>query len=145
MNAILYFFRDTISGTYYFIYCFVCLLLMFSIIGYLFKQKYAKVEIKLNTSQPKLDEKVKEKQNQVPKSDQIIQKNEVILEKPIQLTSTITSQKPNINIQPQVVVTPNLNTNTQNQTQVVSNQPKQTTIQLQPTIPLKKIEIPDIK
>lgn len=51
METILYFFRDSISGIYYVMYAFVCLLLMFSIIGYLFKQKYAKVEIKLNTSQ----------------------------------------------------------------------------------------------
>ena len=52
MEIILYFFRDTISGVHYFIYAFVCLFLMFSIIGYLFKQKYAKVEIKLKSSQP---------------------------------------------------------------------------------------------
>ena len=52
MEIILYFFRDTISGIHYFIYAFVCLFLMFSIIGYLFKQKYAKVEIKLKSSQP---------------------------------------------------------------------------------------------
>ena len=58
MNAVLYFFRDTISGTYYFIYCFFCLLLMFSLIGYLFKQKYMKLEVKLNTSQSKIEEKI---------------------------------------------------------------------------------------
>lgn len=50
MDIILYFFRDTISGTYYFMYAFVCLLLMFSLIGYLFKDKYAKVTINLGTN-----------------------------------------------------------------------------------------------
>lgn len=141
MDAILYFFRDTISGTYYFIYCFVCLLLMFSIIGYLFKQKYAKVEVKLNTTQPKTVEKVNEAQNQVSKNEQTIQKKEVIQQKVTRMTPTTTPQKTNINIQPQVinvnpkVINQNLN---QSQTKVVSNQ-------LQEATHLKKIEIANIK
>ena len=59
MDVILYFFRDKIVGIHYFIYAFVCLFLMFSIIGYLFKQKYGKLEIILNTSQVKTG-KIKE-------------------------------------------------------------------------------------
>lgn len=55
MDIILYFFRDEISGMYYFIYAFLCLFFMFAIIGYLFKQKYGKLEIKLNTSQVKVE------------------------------------------------------------------------------------------
>ena len=171
MDVVLYFFRDTLSGTYYFIYCFVCLLLMFSIIGYLFKQKYAKVEIKLNTSQPQQEEKVKEKQKQVQKNEQVIQKKEVIAQKPIQAISALTPQKPNINVQPQInqgsPQTVNQNENiqpsiTQQKTQVVNQnsgvnntkansipstvqQVQQTPIQPQPSVPLKKIEIPDIK
>jgi len=71
MDIILYFFRDKITGTYYFIYAFICLMLMFAIIGYLYKQKYAKVEIKLNTSQPKKEEKVEaNKQVKVENSNQ---------------------------------------------------------------------------
>ncbi len=53
MNAILGFFRNTLSGTYYVIYCLVLLTFLFAIVGYLYKQKYAKVEFKLTTSQPK--------------------------------------------------------------------------------------------
>ncbi len=52
MEALLYFIRDGLSGTHYFIYAFICFILLFAIIGYLFKQKYAKVEFKLATSQP---------------------------------------------------------------------------------------------
>ena len=51
MNIILYFFRDTLSGIHYFIYAFILFFLIFSIIGYLLKQKYGKYEIKLATSQ----------------------------------------------------------------------------------------------
>lgn len=81
MDVILYFFRDKIVGTHYFIYAFVCLFLMFSIIGYLFKQKYGKLEIILNTSQvkigkikeiePKKTRKEKNKKGKVP--TQIVQ------------------------------------------------------------------------
>ncbi len=51
MDIVLYFFRDTLSGIHYFIYAFIMLFLMFSIIGYLLKQKYGKYDIKLATSQ----------------------------------------------------------------------------------------------
>lgn len=51
MEIILYYIRDHLVGTHYFIYAFILLFLMFSIIGYLFKQKYAKYDIKLATSQ----------------------------------------------------------------------------------------------
>ncbi len=45
----MYFIRDKISGTHYFIYAFICFLFLFAIVGYLFKQKYAKIEFKLGT------------------------------------------------------------------------------------------------
>lgn len=51
MDIILYYIRDHLVGTHYFIYAFILLFFMFSIIGYLFKQKYAKFDIKLATSQ----------------------------------------------------------------------------------------------
>ncbi len=50
MDEFLYFIRDYLSGTHYFIYSFICFVLLFAIVGYLFKQKYAKVEFKLKTS-----------------------------------------------------------------------------------------------
>ena len=59
MDVVLYFFRDKIVGIHYFIYASICLFLIFSIIGYLFKQKYGKLEIILNTSQVKTG-KIKE-------------------------------------------------------------------------------------
>ena len=58
MDIILYYIRDNIVSVHYFIYAFVCFFLMFALIGYLYKQKYAKVEIKLNSSQPKKEEQV---------------------------------------------------------------------------------------
>lgn len=59
MQTILYFFRDKIVGVHYFMYAFVCILLVFSIIGYLAKLKYGKVQIKLNSSQPSKQEEPK--------------------------------------------------------------------------------------
>ena len=56
MNGILYFFRDKITGIHYLMYAFGCYFLMFSIIGYLFKQKYSKIEIKLGTSKPQVED-----------------------------------------------------------------------------------------
>ena len=51
MDLILYYIRDSLSGTVYFIYTFILLILIFAIIGYMLKQKYGKLEIKLATSQ----------------------------------------------------------------------------------------------
>ena len=53
MDNFLYYIRDNLVGLHYFIYAFILLFFMFAIIGYLFKQKYAKFDIKLNTSQQK--------------------------------------------------------------------------------------------
>ena len=78
MEVILYFFRDSISGIYYVMYAFVCLFLMFSIIGYLFKQKYAKVELKLNSSQPVSKEKTKKQQLDKEKSKEEENKSDIV-------------------------------------------------------------------
>ena len=50
--GIIAFFRNTISGAYYVIYVIVLSIFLFAMVGYLFKQKYAKVEFKLSTVQP---------------------------------------------------------------------------------------------
>ena len=50
MNELFYIIRDNLVGTHYFIYCFTLIFFMFSIIGYLFKEKYAKFNIKLANS-----------------------------------------------------------------------------------------------
>lgn len=84
MEIILYFFRDKVVGTYYIIYAFICLFLMFSIIGYLFKQKYAKLDIKLNTSKTKQEKIIKQQENQVKKE------KSVIVEKPVENIELVT-------------------------------------------------------
>lgn len=68
MDIILYYIRDNIVSVHYFIYAFVCLFLMFAIIGYLFKQKYAKLTINVSSSQPKKEVKEKKVINQVNSS-----------------------------------------------------------------------------
>lgn len=64
MEPILYYIRDNIISVHYFIYAFVCLFLMFAIIGYLFKQKYAKLTINVSSSQQKKEAKEEKKFNQ---------------------------------------------------------------------------------
>lgn len=46
-DIIIYFFRDTLSGFYYFVYVAICLFFFFAIIGYLCKLKYGKIPPKL--------------------------------------------------------------------------------------------------
>ena len=70
MEEFLYFIRDKLVGLHYFIYSLILLFFMFAIIGHLFKQKYAKFDIKLNTSQKKVDdEKVETKEDKVKKEE----------------------------------------------------------------------------
>ena len=112
MDIILYFFRDKIVGLHYLMYAFVCLFLMFSIIGYLFKQKYGKLEIILNTSQVKTG-KVKEIEPYKTKKEKKLKK----------------SKKNNnkIEIENVEVIEPIKNQSTENITnQQVINQPIQT-------------------
>ena len=78
MQGILYFFRDRIDGIHYFMYASVCLLLIFAIYGYLAKQKYAKVEIKLNSSQPGTKEKTKKQQLDKEKSKEEENKSDIV-------------------------------------------------------------------
>lgn len=61
METFLYYIRDNLVGTHYFIYAFILFFLMFAIIGYLFKQKYAKYQIKLNTSEELAKAEIKQK------------------------------------------------------------------------------------
>ena len=69
MDILLYYIRDNLTGTHYFIYAFILFFFMFSIIGYLFKEKYAKLEIKLDTSQKSKEQKNTQKiiNNEQPK------------------------------------------------------------------------------
>ncbi len=60
LDTIIYFFRDSISGIRYFIYAFVGIVLIFAIVGYMYKQKYTKfasVKINVSGSTPQKEEK----------------------------------------------------------------------------------------
>ncbi len=56
LDAIISLFRDFLSGTRYIIYVLICLTLLFAIVGYMFKQKYGKVEFKMSTGKPADDQ-----------------------------------------------------------------------------------------
>ena len=142
MEIILYFFRDTISGVHYFIYAFVCLFLMFSIIGYLFKQKYAKVEIKLKSSQPSVQATTEQIATVQGKSKKLSRKEKKLLKQ----KNNIPSQSPNTPpvqtkveapIPNQVAsppVTPQVTVQNTGQS-VVSNQPNQQVVKQANQIP----------
>lgn len=142
MEIILYFFRDTISGVHYFIYAFVCLFLMFSIIGYLFKQKYAKVEIKLKSSQPSVQATTEQIATVQGKAKKLSRKEKKLLKQknnipsqslntpPVQtkVEAPIPNQVASLPVTPQVTV--------QNTGQsVVSNQPNQQVVKQANQIP----------
>ena len=86
MQDVLYYIRDHLVGTHYFIYAFILFFLMFSIIGYLFKQKYGKYEIKLKTSQEKEKKKVEE-------PNKIVKQEKKIVEPSVQATAVTTPTK----------------------------------------------------
>ena len=142
MEIILYFFRDTISGIHYFIYAFVCLFLMFSIIGYLFKQKYAKVEIKLKSSQPSVQATTEQIATVQGKAKKLSRKEKKLLKQ----KNNIPSQSPNTPpvqtkveapIPNQVAsppVTPQVTVQNTGQS-VVSNQPNQQVVKQANQIP----------
>ena len=142
MEIILYFFRDTISGVHYFIYAFVCLFLMFSIIGYLFKQKYAKVEIKLKSSQPSVQATTEQIATVQGKSKKLSRKEKKLLKQknniPSQSLNTPPVQtKVEAPIPNQVAsppVTPQVTVQNTGQS-VVSNQPNQQVVKQANQIP----------
>ena len=70
MDNFLYYIRDNLVGTHYFMYAFVLLFFSFSIIGYLFKQKYAVYDIKLNKSQDSSKQKNLKKVSNVNKKEE---------------------------------------------------------------------------
>ena len=73
MDQLLYYIRDNLVGTHYFIYAFILFFLMFSLIGHLFKQKYAKYDIKIAGSQDSVkNKKEKLKNNKNVKDDKVI-------------------------------------------------------------------------
>ena len=142
MEIILYFFRDTISGVHYFIYAFVCLFLMFSIIGYLFKQKYAKVEIKLKSSQPSVQATIEQIATVQGKAKKLSRKEKKLLKQknniPSQSLNTPPVQtKVEAPIPNQVAsppVTPQVTVQNTGQS-VVSNQPNQQVVKQANQIP----------
>ncbi len=142
MEIILYFFRDTISGVHYFIYAFVCLFLMFSIIGYLFKQKYAKVEIKLKSSQPSVQATTEQIATVQGKAKKLSRKEKKLLKQknniPSQSLNTPPVQtKVEAPIPNQVAsppVTPQVTVQNTGQS-VVSNQPNQQVVKQANQIP----------
>lgn len=71
MDDFLYFIRDNLFGTHYFIYTFILSIFLFDIIGYLFKEKYGKLEIVFEFDQTKTnkqnDSVVKNKKEKVKK------------------------------------------------------------------------------
>ena len=124
MDVILYSIRDGLVGTHYFIYAFILSILMFSIIGYLFKQKYAKFDIKLETSQSEAKKK-KDANNKV---------KPVTTEKVVTTNQTVKSQnpipQPNPNLNKVVTPTPMPNKSNQvvNPTPVNNNQNAKTMV-----------------
>ena len=94
MDAILYYIRDNLVGTHYFIYAFILLFFMFAIIGYLFKQKYGKLDIILNTSQT--DNRKKEadtKEKTATKEKTVKEEKKKVNKKEKQVKSNIEEKK----------------------------------------------------
>ena len=102
MDIILYFFRDNITGIHYLMYAFVCQFLMFALIGYLYKQKYGKLEIKLSTNKEFPNNKVEN----VTTNNQQVKPEKTIAITQIQELKTI---KPIVN--QSVNTNTNINTN----------------------------------
>lgn len=98
MDIILYYIRDNLISVHYFIYAFVCLFLMFAIIGYLFKQKYAKLTINVSSSQPKKEVKENIATNQVKTNtmDSQVTKNNQVNNQPtnVNISTNLTNLKP---------------------------------------------------
>lgn len=108
MDIILYYIRDNIVSVHYFIYAFVCLFLMFAIIGYLFKQKYAKLTINVSSSQPKKNNK----ENVAKQVNQTTTKNNQVVNQTPTNQPKIPEVKPmpaNPNNQVKPTITPNNN------------------------------------
>lgn len=119
MNDFLYFIRDKLTGTHYFIYAFICLTLLFAIVGYLFKQKYAKVQFKLGTSQPVITTPVEENKNSKHEKKEKKKKGK--------------KEKPAVTSAPQVTNQVAVNQGaTIQQPQVVSNNSQPTSVNIAP-------------
>ena len=140
LDMIISLFRDGLSGTRYIIYVIICSTLLFSIVGYLLKQKYGKVEFKVATlastaksptSKPKKEKKVKNKKDK--KSNVVAGAPQAV--SPITQTQTpvVTNPVPSPVVQatqPQVVQTP---TPVQQQPASVTPIPEPTLVAKTPT------------
>ena len=71
MDEFLYFIRDNLVGTHYFIYSFTLLFFMFALIGYLLKQKYGRLDVILSTNKEVTVSKINEEKKKIiiPKED----------------------------------------------------------------------------
>lgn len=97
MDIILYYIRDNLISVHYFIYAFVCLFLMFAIIGYLFKQKYAKLTINVSSSQPKKEVK----ENNTSQVNSNVTTNQVktdTMDSQVTKNNQVNNQPTNVNI-----------------------------------------------
>ena len=108
MDIVISFFRDTISGSYYFIYATIGLTLMFAIIGYLYKGKYGKVEFKLTTNTTEKANEKKEKNSKKDKKKNIeeVPKQEVQIQEEV---STYNPTPPALGSLKDIPTSPNLN------------------------------------
>jgi len=82
MKDALYFIRDNLVGTHYFLYAFILSIFMFSLVGYLFKKKYGVLNIKMKSSQ----ENVKEENKKINTASKNQAKKESKKEKSTQTT-----------------------------------------------------------
>lgn len=71
MEGIVKFFRDDISGFYYFVYAGILLFFIFAIIGYLVTEKY----IPTSSIEKKNNEKNKKKVLESPMAEQVVQQS----------------------------------------------------------------------
>lgn len=123
MDDFLYFIRDNLFGTHYFIYTFILSILLFAIIGYLFKEKYGKLEIVFEFDQTKTnkqnDSVVKNKKEKVKKglfsSKKVKNNNSDDLE----VIGNINDVNTQVNVQ--TVVEQQINNSVANQTPIATN------------------------
>ena len=96
MNEFLYYIRDNLVGTHYFIYAFILYFLMFAIIGYLLKEKYAKYDIKLGAAPVKEKKKKVKKEIQLGKNVVDVKSKAKVPKKSIINSTTIDKISPTI-------------------------------------------------
>lgn len=143
MQDILYYIRDHLVGTHYIIYSFILFFFMFAIIGYLFKEKYGKYDIKLKTSQENNKNNIEVQKNEVTKQKKDAKKvektkKEIIKTEKNNVNNTqdtnknIVNETPSTNSKPVAVadVKPQV-TQTEVTPTKIENEPVKTNVQVQ--------------